>query len=64
MQLDGFPFFSSRKPPRKRSERSQSEARVRSPLSHIPMLRGTYASCYRQSYGKRSSFRNNLYGVT
>jgi hypothetical protein len=27
----------------------------RSPLSHIPVLRGTYASCYRQSYSRRSS---------
>jgi len=30
---------------------------TRSPLSHIPVLRGTYASCYRRSYAERSSFR-------
>jgi len=31
-------------------------SRPHSPLSHIPVLRGTYASCYRRSYAKRSSF--------
>jgi len=29
----------------------------RSPLPHIPVLHGTYASCYRQRHTERSSFQ-------
>jgi hypothetical protein len=40
---------------RKRSEMGLGDP-SRSPLSHIPVLRGTYASCYRQRPAERSSY--------
>src|SRR5579859_3165629 len=34
-----------------------------SPLPHIPVLRVTYASCYRQRPGERSSFSIAQFGI-